>query len=176
MMKRSLIAAALATVLVSPALAQSSSPATMTKDTNGKADAVQNDTGGGFLHNQSMADWRGSKLIGAEVYGPGNTKIGDINDVVISNDGIVRAAVVGVGGFLGVGEKNVAIPFGALSITHKRDSDAIDKVTVSYTREQLNSAPEFAYYKSTKMLETTGENVTDKVRDTFKSMTDTKQK
>ena len=54
---------------------------------------------------------RGSKLMGVDVYGPDNQKVGDINEVLVDRDGKIEAIVVGVGGFLGIGEKDVAIPF-----------------------------------------------------------------
>ena len=98
-----------------------------------------------FVQKQQATDWRGSKLIGTTVYGQDNASIGEVNDVLIGNDGNIRAAVIGVGGFLGVGEKNVAVPFDALHITRKNDSAAIDKITVNYTKDQLKSAPTFAY-------------------------------
>ena len=68
--------------------------------------------------------------------------------MLIGSDGNVRAVVVGVGGFLGVGEKNVAIPFDALSIQRKADSASIEKVTVSYSKDDLKNAPKFAYYSA----------------------------
>ena len=101
------------------------------------------------------------QLIGANVYGANNETIGDVNDVLIGNDGQVRAVVIGVGGFLGVGEKNVAIPLKALNISRKANSPSIDKITVSYTKDQLTSAPKFAYYEPNK-TETTGSNVNHK--------------
>jgi hypothetical protein len=61
--------------------------------------------------------WRGSKLIGTNIYGfeQGNRndtdKVGDINEVLLDRNGNVQAVVIGVGGFLGLGEKDVAIPF-----------------------------------------------------------------
>ena len=60
---------------------------------------------------------------------------------------IVAARRVGVagGGFLGVGEKYVAVPFQQLNITAKPDSSSIQKITVSFTKDQLKSAPTFAY-------------------------------
>ena len=57
------------------------------------------------------------------------------------------AAVIGVGGFLGVGQKDVAVPFEALQIQRKQNSSSIDKITVSYTKDQLSNAPKFAYFQ-----------------------------
>ena len=100
-----------------------------------------------FVESQHATDWRGSKLIGTTVYSSDNASIGEISDLVIGNDGQVRGAVIGVGGFLGVGEKNVAIPLDALTITRKPESSAIDKITVRYTKDDLKKAPNFAYYE-----------------------------
>ncbi len=101
-----------------------------------------------FIQQQQATDWRSSKLVGAGVYGADNTKIGDVNDVLIGSDGNVRAIVIGVGGFLGVGEKDIAIPFNGLSVQRKAGSASIDKITVGYNKDQLQNAPKFAYYQA----------------------------
>lgn len=129
-----------ALALATPAFAQNSPPASMQPGTQSSSPSADK-----FLQNQQATEWRGSKLIGTTVYGQDNASIGEINDVLIGNDGNVRAAVIGVGGFLGVGEKNVAIPFDALSITRKTDSNTIQKINVNYTKEQLKAAPPFAF-------------------------------
>jgi sporulation protein YlmC with PRC-barrel domain len=54
---------------------------------------------------------RGSKLMGVDVYGSDNQKIGDIDEVIVDKQGKIHAVVVGVGGFLGIGTKDVAIPY-----------------------------------------------------------------
>jgi sporulation protein YlmC with PRC-barrel domain len=173
MLKHTLTAAALAAALATPAFAQKQpAPDTATKQMqaapapqgamsnpsdahqNGAMDASVSAQPAGFMHSQDANEWRGSKLIGASVYGPNDKSIGDVNDVLIAKDGRVTAVVVGVGGFLGVGEKNVALPFQALNVTRKKDG-AIEKITVSYSKDQLKSAPSFAYYKGGE-TETTG--------------------
>jgi putative membrane protein len=58
-----------------------------------------------------------SDLTGTTVYGTNNENIGEVNDVVLDRDGKLLAVVVGVGGFLGIGEKDVAIPFEALQVS-----------------------------------------------------------
>ncbi len=57
---------------------------------------------------------RGSRLMGVDVYGSDNQKIGDIDEVLLDRDGRVHAVVIGIGGFLGIGQKDVAISFGQL--------------------------------------------------------------
>jgi sporulation protein YlmC with PRC-barrel domain len=54
---------------------------------------------------------RGSRFIGLDVYGADNQKIGDVDEILVDRQGKVHGFVVGVGGFLGIGQKNVAIPF-----------------------------------------------------------------
>jgi sporulation protein YlmC with PRC-barrel domain len=55
--------------------------------------------------------WRGSKVVGLNVYNDKNESIGSINDLLIDKGGNIKAVVLGVGGFLGMGEHLVAIPF-----------------------------------------------------------------
>ena len=53
--------------------------------------------------------WRSSKLIGLDIYNRADEKIGDINEILLDKDGKVKAVVIGVGGFLGMGEHDVAV-------------------------------------------------------------------
>jgi sporulation protein YlmC with PRC-barrel domain len=55
--------------------------------------------------------WRASKLMGVDIYGPDNKKVGDVTEVVFDKTGKIELVTVGVGGFLGIGTKDVAIPF-----------------------------------------------------------------
>jgi hypothetical protein len=152
MMKRTVTAAALAVVLAAPAFAQST---TSSEPSSQSSAAANSPSGASFLQKQDANDWRGSKVIGTTVYGPDNASIGEVSDVLIGSDGNIKAAVIGVGGFLGVGEKSVAIPFTQLNITRKADSATIDKIKVSFTKDQLKSAPTFAY-ADTASSSTTG--------------------
>ena len=53
--------------------------------------------------------WRASKLMGLDVYNDANEKLGDINELIVDKDGKINAVVIGVGGFLGMGEHDIAI-------------------------------------------------------------------
>ena len=55
--------------------------------------------------------WRTSKLIGVDVYGPDDKKVGDVTEVIVDKSGKVEMVTIGVGGFLGIGSKDVAVPF-----------------------------------------------------------------
>jgi sporulation protein YlmC with PRC-barrel domain len=59
-------------------------------------------------------EWRASKLVGVNVYNQANEKIGDINDVILDKSGKVANVVLGVGGFLGMGEHYVAVAYDKL--------------------------------------------------------------
>jgi sporulation protein YlmC with PRC-barrel domain len=67
-----------------------------------------------FVTMQEKAQWRTPKLIGVDVYGADNKKIGKIDDILMGHDGSAQAVVIGVGGFLGIGKKDVGVPFSAI--------------------------------------------------------------
>lgn len=57
-----------------------------------------------------QGNWRASKMVGLSVYNDKNESVGSINDLLTDKSGNIKAAVIGVGGFLGVGEHLVAVP------------------------------------------------------------------
>jgi len=71
------------------------------------------------------------------VYDASNSKIGDVRDILLSSDGKVSAVIVGVGGFLGMGEKDVAVPFDAIKHTTR---DGKVYLTMDATKDQLKAA------------------------------------
>ena len=77
-----------------------------------------------------------------DVYNPSNTKIGEVMDVLIGPSGQVSTVIVGVGGFLGAGEKDVAVNFNSIQKTMK---DSKVYLTMDTTKEALKSAPGFKY-------------------------------
>jgi sporulation protein YlmC with PRC-barrel domain len=77
-----------------------------------------------------------------DVYDPSNAKIGEIMDVLVGKDGQVQAAIVGVGGFLGAGEKDVAVSFNSIKKTMKDDKVYL---TLDTTKDALKKAPGFKY-------------------------------
>jgi sporulation protein YlmC with PRC-barrel domain len=86
---------------------------------------------------------RASKLIGTKVVNTANETIGDINEIVLGKDGKVAAVIVGVGGFLGMGEREVAMNFS--SIRMSRDSDNNLVLTVNANKDALKNAPEWRW-------------------------------
>jgi len=90
-------------LLASVAFAQAP---TATTDSTKMAPATASDTSSSFQGN-----WRASKVVGLNVYNDKNESVGSINDLLTDKSGNIKAVMVGVGGFLGVGEHLVAIPF-----------------------------------------------------------------
>ncbi len=80
------------------------------------------------------------------VYDTSNNKIGEIMDVLVTPEGKVSALIVGVGGFLGMGEKDVAVPFDAIKHT-ARDNKVY--LTMDTTKDALRAAPGFKYDRNT---------------------------
>src|SRR3954466_847489 len=62
-------------------------------------------------NSSHQGEWRASKVVGLSVYNNNNESIGSINDLLTDKSGSIKAVVIGVGGFLGVGEHLVAVPF-----------------------------------------------------------------
>lgn len=82
-----------------------------------------------------------SELIDATVYGATGEKIGEIDDAIVSLDGTVEGVVIGVGGFLGIGEKHVAVEMQQFSV--RMDEDGDPQLILDTTREALEAAPDF---------------------------------
>ena len=127
--KLSLAWALAALIAAAPiAVAQTTNPPAARTDADAKRQ-MQKDT-----------EHRASKLIGTTVYNTANENIGEINDLVITDKSVT--AVLGVGGFLGIGERNVAVPMSSLKITPDGDSW---KVVVDMNKEKLNDLPPYDF-------------------------------
>jgi sporulation protein YlmC with PRC-barrel domain len=81
-----------------------------------------------------------------DVYDPNNNKIGKVDDVLVSADGHVNALIVGVGGFLGAGEKDVAVDFN--NVKQNENNNNV-RLTMNTTKDALKSAPGFKYDSQT---------------------------
>ena len=68
---------------------------------------------------QSSSEWRGSKVIGLYVYNDANERLGSINELLMDSSGKVSKAVIGVGGFLGIGESDVAVNYDQLKFSNE---------------------------------------------------------
>ena len=72
-------------------------------------------------HEKMMlkGNWRASKLMGLDVYNEANEKLGDINELILDKNGKVNAVVIGVGGFLGMGEHDIAVSMDKLKFVEE---------------------------------------------------------
>jgi sporulation protein YlmC with PRC-barrel domain len=108
--------------------------------------------------NAAANGWRVSKLTGLAVHNPQNEKIGEIEELLIDQSGRVRAVVLGVGGFLGMGEHDVAVPFTELKWVEKavRTTGTGGTTTttehgypehgvLNMSKDQLKALPQFKY-------------------------------
>jgi sporulation protein YlmC with PRC-barrel domain len=100
-----------------------------------------------FAEGAMMSSVPGSSLTVTDwykqdVYDQSNSKIGKIDDVLVGQNGQVSALIVGVGGILGAGEKDVAVDFGAVKQTMK---DNKVYLTMNTTKDALKAAPGFKY-------------------------------
>lgn len=155
-----LTAAAFSTLLAGSALAQTMAPSSNSTpntppaatQTAPGANTNMNRSGaamgtsaatGSFIDAQDREQWLATNLIGKKVSGAGDENLGEVNDVLMDRNGNVIGAVIGVGGFLGVGEKDVAVPFSNLELVRNADGD---KLILRKTKDELKSAPEFKEY------------------------------
>ena len=100
-------------------------------------------TGQPMWYSHQPDETRASKLIGTKVVNTANETIGDINEIVLGKDGKVTALIIGVGGFLGMGEREVAVTFESLRMS--RDSSGNLVLAVNATKDQLKGAPEWRW-------------------------------
>jgi len=133
-----LTAAAVAVLLSTSAYAQqspSASPSTGTMSNTTSAPSANR-----FTTNQAPGQWLVGNLWDKSVYNAAGKSVGDLKDVVIDKDGKVAALVIGVGGFLGLGEKNVAVDYNYLQ---QNGGVTPDRITIGMSEEDLRNAPKF---------------------------------
>jgi sporulation protein YlmC with PRC-barrel domain len=147
------ISVALAALLVSApvALAQTT-PTTPTAPSDRPAAGAPAKSGDMKFYSRQATDMRATNLIGANVTNMANETVGEINDLVLDKDGKVAAVVVGVGGFLGIGEREVALDYKSLNI--KYDPNAMTNagattIQVNATKDSLKSAPAWTWNNNT---------------------------
>jgi sporulation protein YlmC with PRC-barrel domain len=151
-MRTILTTTALAALMTGAALAQNAAPADPRPMTPAPAapmaaePSAQTPLGSdaALVYNVADNDQLATKIIGAGVYSStaGNAdRFGDINDIVLDDQGQVAAVVIGVGGFLGLGEKQVAVNFDALQWVVAEDNT--ERYVLTTTREALEAAPDF---------------------------------
>jgi hypothetical protein len=104
-----------------------------------------------FLNEQEPNDWLASALIGKSVVNASNESVGEINDLVTDSNGQIIAALIGIGGFLGIGEKDVAVSFQDLKLARDEDDNVTAMLNVS--KEQLAQAPDYKTLDEQEVVE-----------------------
>ena len=127
------LALAGAALIALPAAAQTTAtPNTTTKAEADKAPA---------MYEMKAGQWRATKLTGIAVYNNNNEKIGDVNEMIVSRDGKVEAVVIGVGGFLGMGEHLAAVPFDKVKWVDTPREQTVSTRTTTTTTGSGTSSP-----------------------------------
>jgi sporulation protein YlmC with PRC-barrel domain len=103
-----------------------------------------------FVTQQPAGESHASMFVGQDVTNITGEKVGDIRDLLIDKSGRITLAVIGVGGLLGLGEKYVAIPFSALTITSDAKGERV--VTASLSKAALQNAPAFVPTEKTTFM------------------------
>jgi len=129
MLKQHIMAGLLVSAAAFPAYAQSTSPAAPAVAPSPPASSTMSTSSSQFMTKAAPDQVMASKVIGTRVMGSNNESIGDVNDVIMDSKGQAVAAIVGVGGFLGIGEKNVAVPFAALEFLSEAQVAAMNNAT-----------------------------------------------
>jgi len=156
MLKHLMVGAALGALMVSGALAQSSAPSG--SNASPPAATQSSPSGGGqaqFISSQKPDQLLATKFKGTDVLGSDNQKIGDVSDILFDKSGKIEAYVVSVGGFLGMGAKEVAMAPSSFE-TVPGDNGGAPKLKTSMTKDQLTNAQNFARYEAPKPAATTG--------------------
>jgi sporulation protein YlmC with PRC-barrel domain len=98
---------------------------------------------GTFLSVQASNQWLSTQLVGVAVYDSANEKIGAISNLVLDQSGTIQAIVIGVGGFLGVGTKDIAVSLNKMTIIRE---DGGDKAIAQLSKPEIELAPSFQVY------------------------------
>ncbi len=94
---------------------------------------------------QTADELRTSKIVGTKVYNGANENIGIVEDIILKPDGSLDEVVLSVGGFLGLGDKYVAVPFSDMKGV--RDGSSL-KITTDGTKDSLKALPDYQFFKS----------------------------
>jgi sporulation protein YlmC with PRC-barrel domain len=133
--------------------ATSSPPAASEPKSDMKASETKSDMkpgGAQSVSAQKPDQWMASKFKGTDVMGPDDQKVGDISDILFDKDGTkIEAFIVSVGGFLGMGSKEIALAPSAFQSVPADPNSATSspKLKISMTKDQLKDAPNFEPYK-----------------------------
>jgi sporulation protein YlmC with PRC-barrel domain len=126
-----------------PAASTAASPSSSSSASTSPASSTK------FVNSQRPDQYLASKFKGTDVIGTDGIKIGDVSDILFDKDGKIEAYVVGVGGFLGIGSKDVALAPSAFQlVAGDKSKNESDKLKLSMTKDELKQASNFEPYKA----------------------------
>jgi sporulation protein YlmC with PRC-barrel domain len=153
MLKKLMLTTALSAAVATAAFAQ----APGSSNSPSPAPAAQSQSSGktNFVASQKPDQWLATKFKGTDVVGADNQKIGDVSDILFDKTGKIDAFVVSVGGFLGMGSKEVALAPSSFDVIPGENGSA-DKLKLATTKDELKNAQTFARYEPSRPTATTG--------------------
>jgi sporulation protein YlmC with PRC-barrel domain len=144
-MRTSILAAFTAALLASGAVAQTTTPGT--PQAKPQAGAPSDSRAANPAPTQeAKGPWHVKDFFRSAVYNMAGERIGDVNDMQLDDSGKVTAVIIGVGGFLGIGEKEVSLPMD--QVKRMVHSDGKTYFTVNANKDQLKAAPDYVRPKT----------------------------
>jgi sporulation protein YlmC with PRC-barrel domain len=165
MIKKLSLSAALAAFMATGALAQSTTPTepatppaapaapSASSSTSTTTSTTTSTSNVQFKSSMAQSEMLASDLTGMAVRNSAGENLGDINDFVMDSAGKPSVVIIGVGGFLGLGEKDVGVPFEQLAFADAQDGTKVARLDV--TKEALTAAPNFVYKDDPKTTAST---------------------
>jgi len=156
-MRREIIAAASVLALMTGAALAQSTTGTGSAATGGPTATNTNQTGQAQSNQtaaQSQTNLTGGQmasadhLMGKNVYGKDNEKVGEVEDVILDSNGQAKQLVISSGGFLGIGEKQIAVDYNEAKWDQQQDRIQLSNMS----RDQVKDMPEFQYSDTTTSL------------------------
>ena len=150
MLKKLMLTTAIGALMIGGAMAQTSTPSP-------GASSTPSTTAAAPVSQQKPDQWLASKFSGTDVIGDDNQKIGDVTDILFDRTGKIEAYVVSVGGFLGIGSKNVALAPSSFQVMpgDQTGGTSYDRLKLSMTKDQLQQMASFEPYSPPR--QTTGQ-------------------
>lgn len=151
MLKRFMLTTAVGALMIGGAMAQTTSPAPS------PAPSASPQSGAAPAVTQQKPDqYLASKFRGTDVVSTDNQKIGDVTDILFDKNGKIEAYIVSVGGFLGIGAKDVALEPSKFQVMPAEGSTSYERLKLSMTKDQLQKMASFEPYSPPVQRTTTG--------------------
>ena len=108
-----------------------------------------------FVTQQPANEWLARVFIGQAVHNSAGEIVGDVNDLVFDRQGRISTVVIGVGGFLGIGEKSVGVRFDALTFNVGKNGERV--IVVALSKQDLMQAPELQGHRKDHLRQGEGQ-------------------